>query len=103
MQGELTSVWEAVQRELRTEVTEVTFHIWLQPLEPAALLGGTLYVKAPEHIRTWVQERFRPLLAGVAKKIGSAVRGVEVVSEEWEAPTVGDEDETAQPHARAQQ
>src|SRR4051812_31587893 len=89
MQGELTSVWEAVQRELRTEVTEVTFHIWLQPLEPAALLGGTLYVKAPDHIRTWVQERFRPLLAAMAKKAGSAVRGVEVVAEEWEAPVVG--------------
>src|SRR5437762_13369981 len=26
------------------EVTEVTFHIWFQPLEPAALLGGTLSV-----------------------------------------------------------
>jgi chromosomal replication initiator protein len=88
MQGELTSVWEAVQRELRTEVTEVTFHIWLQPLAPAALLGGTLYVKAPDHIRTWVQERFRPLLATAAKKVGSAVRGVEVVAEEWEAPVV---------------
>jgi chromosomal replication initiator protein len=79
-------VWEAVQRELRRDVTEVTFHIWLQPLEPAALLGGTLYVKAPDHIRTWVQERFRPLLASAAKKVGSAVRGVEVVPEEWEAP-----------------
>jgi chromosomal replication initiator protein len=89
-QGELASVWEAVQRELRADVTEVTFHIWLQPLEPAALLGGTLYVKAPDHIRTWVQERFRPLLAAVAKKVGSAVRGVEVVAEEWEAPVLAD-------------
>jgi chromosomal replication initiator protein len=81
-------VWEALQRALRTEVTEVTFHIWLQPLEPAALLGGTLYVKAPDHIRSWVQERFRPLIATAAKTIGAAVRGVEVVPEEWEAPAV---------------
>ncbi|MEA2413095.1 MAG: chromosomal replication initiator protein [Thermoleophilaceae bacterium] len=88
-QGELASVWDAVQRELRTEVTEVTFHIWLQPLEPAALLGGTLYVRAPDHIRTWVQERFRPLLATAARRVGTAVRGVEIVAAEWEAPTVG--------------
>jgi chromosomal replication initiator protein len=92
-------VWEAVQRELRTEVTEVTFHIWLQPLEPAALLGGTLYLKAPDHIRTWVQERFRPLLAGVARRVGRAVRGVEVVAEEWEAPVVGAGDDTVGAHA----
>jgi chromosomal replication initiator protein len=85
-QGELASLWDAVQRELRAEVTEVTFHIWLQPLEPAALLGGTLYVRAPDHIRTWVEERFRPLLATAAKRMGGAVRGVEVVETEWEAP-----------------
>src|SRR3954468_24804863 len=88
-QGELASVWDAVQRALRREVTEVTFHIWLQPLEPAALLGGTLYVKAPDHIRTWVQERFRPLLGTAAKKVGATVRGVEVVAAEWEAPLLG--------------
>jgi chromosomal replication initiator protein len=85
--GELASVWDALQRELRSEVTEVTFHIWLQPLEPAALLGGTLYVRAPEHIRTWVDERFRPLLAAAAKRLGRAVRGVEVVAADWQAPT----------------
>jgi chromosomal replication initiator protein len=88
-QGELASVWDAVQRELRSEVTEVTFHIWLQPLEPAALLGGTLYVRAPDHIRTWVETRFRPLLATAANRAGGAVRGVEVVTTEWVAP-VGD-------------
>jgi chromosomal replication initiator protein len=92
--GELASVWAAIQRELRSEVTEVTFHIWLQPLEPAALLGGTLYVRAPEHIRTWVDERFRPLLVGAAKRLGQAVRSVEVVEESWEAPASDD----GQPH-----
>jgi chromosomal replication initiator protein len=84
--GELASVWDEIQRELRNEVTEVTFHIWLQPLQPAALLGGTLYVRAPDHMRTWVQERFRPLLATAAKRVGAAVRAVEVVADEWQAP-----------------
>jgi chromosomal replication initiator protein len=85
-QRELAAVWDAVERELRSEVTEVTFHIWLEPLEAAALLGGTLYIRAPEHIRTWVAERFRPLLAGAAKRAGSSIRAVEVVDTEWEAP-----------------
>jgi chromosomal replication initiator protein len=86
-QNELDSVWDAVQRELRSEVTEVTFHIWLQPLEPAALLGGTLFVRAPDHIRTWVEERFRPLIATAARRAGSALRGVEVVDADWQTPT----------------
>src|SRR3954464_13097065 len=86
-QNELASIWDAVQAEVRSEVTEVTFHIWLQPLEPAALLGGTLFVRAPEHIRSWVEERFRPLIATAARQAGSALRGVEVVDPDWDAPT----------------
>jgi chromosomal replication initiator protein len=85
-QPELIAVWDTVQRELRAEVTEVTFHIWLQPLAPAALIGGTLYVRAPEHIRTWVDERFRPLLQRAAKAAGS-VRGVEIVEAGWQPPS----------------
>src|SRR3954467_2094261 len=85
-QNELDAIWDAVQREPRSEVTEVTFHIWLQPLEPAALLGGTLFVRAPVHIRTWVEERFRPLISSAARKAGSALRGVEVVDMDWDAP-----------------
>jgi chromosomal replication initiator protein len=98
-QIELETVWDAVRRELRSEVTEVTFHIWLQPLEPAALLGGTLFVRAPDHIRTWVEERFRPLIATAAKRAGSALRSVEVVDADWRAPTA----DPAAPIARAQQ
>ncbi len=98
-QSELHAIWDAVQRELRMEVTEVTFHIWLQPLEPAALLGGTLFVRAPEHIRTWVEERFRPLIATAAKKAGSALRGVEVVDGAWVAPATS----SSRPDADEQQ
>jgi chromosomal replication initiator protein len=84
-EAELASVWEAVQREMRSEVTEVTYHIWLQPLEAAALLGSTLYVRAPEHIRTWVDERFRPLLHTAAVRAASA-SCVEIVDTGWEPP-----------------
>jgi chromosomal replication initiator protein len=101
--GELASVWDAVQRELRSEVTEVTFHIWLQPLEPAALAGGTLYVRAPEHIRTWVGERFRPLLVAAAKRIGRAVQGVEVVDGDWEPPATDAKDPTLSPAIASEQ
>jgi chromosomal replication initiator protein len=84
--AELAHVWEAVRTELRTEVTEVTFHIWLEPLEPAAHSAGVLYVRAPEHVRTWVEERFQPLLSGAALRAASIPR-VQVVDHDWDPPT----------------
>ena len=42
------------------------FHIWLEPLELAAIRGHTVYVRAPEHIRTSVAERYLPLLRRAA-------------------------------------
>jgi chromosomal replication initiator protein len=83
--AELTQVWEAVRTELRTEVTEVTFHIWLEPLQPAHHAAGVLYVRAPEHVRTWVEERFQPLLSGAAQRAANIPR-VEVVDHDWEPP-----------------
>jgi chromosomal replication initiator protein len=82
---ELAKLWEAVRTELRTEVTEVTFHIWLEPLEPAVHSAGVLYVRAPEHVRTWVEERFQPLLSGAAMRAAGIPR-VEVVDHDWQAP-----------------
>ena len=81
----LEGAWEAVRGTLRTEVTEVTFHIWLAPLEPAALVGDTLFVRAPEHIRTWVEERFAALIRRAASTVGAA-GAVEIVGDGWEPP-----------------
>ena len=83
--ADLAQVWDAVRSELRTEVTEVTFHIWLDPLEPAAHSAGVLYVRAPEHVRTWVEERFQPLLSGAALRAANVPR-VEVVDHDWKPP-----------------
>jgi hypothetical protein len=49
---ELETIWDAVRSELRRDVTDFAFHIWLEPLEPAGCERDTLYVKAPSHIRS---------------------------------------------------
>ena len=79
--AELETIWDAVRRELRREVTDFTFHIWLEPLEPAACDGGTLYVKAPPHIRSWVRDRYASLLRQAVRRSGLAA--VELVDEAW--------------------
>jgi chromosomal replication initiator protein len=82
---ELDRAWDQVRRELRKEVTDFTFHIWLEPLEPAGRRGSILFVKAPEHIRTWVRERhFHQLRDAARRALGPDIQ-VEIVDEAWRA------------------
>jgi chromosomal replication initiator protein len=79
----LEQIWDDVRDELRRETPDFKFHIWIEPLELAAVSGHTLYVRAPEHIRTSVVERYLPLLrrAAAARFDRSAV--IEVVGPGW--------------------
>ena len=72
-------------RELRAEVTDSTFHIWIQPLVAVGQVGGTLFVRAPDHIRGWVEERFLGLIRRAASRAAVA-SAVEVVDERWQPP-----------------
>jgi len=80
---ELETIWDAVRRELRRDVTDFTYHLWLEPLEPAGCDGGTLYVRAPEHIRSWVRDRYTTVLRDAVRKAG--IGAVELVDDSWTA------------------
>ncbi|MBN1528134.1 MAG: chromosomal replication initiator protein DnaA [Thermoleophilaceae bacterium] len=90
MEGQLETLWKDIRDELRQEVPDFKFHIWLEPLEPAGMAGGTLYLRAPEHIRTSVAERYLPLLRRVAERCAGSPLTLEVVGEGWEPPTQRD-------------
>jgi chromosomal replication initiator protein len=79
-------IWDAIRGELRRETPDFKFHIWLEPLHLAAIRGHTVYVCAPEHIRTSVAERYLPLLRRAAVVGFDDQAVVEVVGEDWEAP-----------------
>jgi hypothetical protein len=64
--AESESVWRDVRDELRRQTPDFKFHIWLEPLELAGIEGRTLFVRAPEHIRTWVTKRYLGLLRSAA-------------------------------------
>jgi chromosomal replication initiator protein len=82
---ELPQIWDDVREELRRETPDFKFHIWLDPLELAGLQGRTLLVRAPEHIRTWVEERYLPLLNRAAARRFDEGATVRVVPEDWTA------------------
>ena len=88
MPEELDETWDAVRTALRasSRLTDFSFHIWLEPLRLAGRQGDTLFVAAPEHIRSWVGERYLGVLNEAASRaLGTAV-GVEVVGADWSPP-----------------
>src|SRR5215211_3282667 len=78
-------IWSGIRDDLRRETPDLKFHIWLDPLEPAAVQGQTLYVKAPEHIRGWVGERYLPLLRRAAERHLGGGAAVRIVGSDWRA------------------
>ena len=79
-------IWDDIRDELRRETPDFKFHIWIDPLELAAVRGLTVYVRAPEHIRMSVAERYLPLLRRAAAARFDAQATVEVVGADWTGP-----------------
>ena len=86
MPEQLEPIWREIRAELREQTPDFKFHIWLEPLELAGAVGSTLYVRAPEHIRTWVTQRYLPLLRDAACRRFDAGAAVEIVGEGWQPP-----------------
>jgi chromosomal replication initiator protein len=69
--------WKRIRAELRSAVTDSTWHLWLEPLELRTLHDGVLLLAAPEGARERVADRYGRLLQACA----AAVVGPEVVVE----------------------
>ncbi|MEA2361492.1 MAG: chromosomal replication initiator protein [Thermoleophilaceae bacterium] len=86
MPAQTDQLWDDIRDELRRATPDFKFHIWIEPLELAGVRGKTLYIRAPEHIRTSVAERYLPLLRRAAAQRFDAHAVVEVVGPGWSAP-----------------
>jgi chromosomal replication initiator protein len=71
----LDAIWTDVQSELRSAVTDSTYHLWLAPLRLEGTDGDQLLVGAPEEMRSWVADRFARVLQACA----AAVVGPQVI------------------------
>jgi chromosomal replication initiator protein len=76
-------IWDAVRQDLRRELPDFKWHTWVAPLELAAIEGRTLYVRAPEHCRTWVSERHLAEIREAARRAFDERALVEVVGPDW--------------------
>jgi chromosomal replication initiator protein len=83
---ELDITWQRISRELRAQVPDFTFHIWLEPLRLVSRRGRTLYIGAPQHIRTWVSElHLGTLRTAAARTLGEGT-DVEIVPADFQPP-----------------
>ncbi len=86
---QLEDTWNRIREELRREVPDFTFHIWLEPLELAGLEQRTVFVRAPDHIRTWVRDRYLPLVRRAASRGYREDAVVEIVDAGWPGQSDG--------------
>src|SRR3954452_12730307 len=83
---DLQTTWDRMREQMRSEVTDFIFHVWLEPLEPAARTGDKLFLTAPSHVRGWVRERYGDLLRQAAGSVNGGRLEVVLVEEDWQPP-----------------
>ncbi len=64
---DLASAWESAREDLRASLPPTTFELWLEPLRAVSARGSTLFVSAPEAVRSWVERRYLPRLEAVLR------------------------------------
>jgi chromosomal replication initiator protein len=75
-----------MREDMRAQVTDFIFHVWLEPLKPAARRGDKLFISAPDHLRGWVRDRYGDLLRRAAARANDSRVEVELVAEDWQPP-----------------
>jgi chromosomal replication initiator protein len=65
----LHHAWPRIRGELRRAVTDSTWHLWLEPLQPGALNGSELLIEAPDDTRSWVTSNYSRLLQAAAAAV----------------------------------
>ena len=93
--NDLQTTWDRMREEMRSEVTDFIFHVWLEPLKPAGRVGDKLFITAPGHVRGWVRERHGDLLRRAAAAADGGRLDVELVDENWRPPAAGNGDPAA--------
>jgi chromosomal replication initiator protein len=56
--AELDALWRRITEDLRGSLPASTFRLWLDPLRAVSAQGSTLYLSAPDGVRSWVERRY---------------------------------------------
>ena len=78
---DLAPIWERVREELRGQLPEATFRLWIEPLEAVSAQGNTLHLAASQTTRTWVERRYLASLEAALRATDSDLERVVFVAE----------------------
>src|SRR3954451_10615584 len=92
---ELDHAWQRIASELRRAVTDSTYAIWLEPLRVAELTADTVVVVAPDNLRSWVTDRYGPLIQRAARHVLDAPVSVRFVGPDEVEDEPADEEPAA--------
>lgn len=76
---ELTHLWKRVRDELRRSFPPATYEMWLQPLRAVSAQGRTLFIAAPDAVRTWVERRYAGTIAEILRAVSVELEQVDFV------------------------
>ena len=68
--------WQQIQPTLKRRLFESAWRMWIEPVQPAAVRGTTLYLSAPDPIRTWVERRYIEVITAALADSGSHLTSV---------------------------
>ena len=77
---ELASIWERVRENLRDQLPETAFRLWIDPLRPVSAEQGTLHLTAPRTTRAWVERRYSAPLRAAVRASGAGLDRVVFVA-----------------------
>ena len=80
-----------MREQMRSEVTDFIFHVWIEPLKPAGQVRDKLFITAPSHVRGWARERYGDLLRKAAARVSGRTLEIVLVDENWEPPAAATE------------
>ena len=89
MNHDAAEIWTRIQAELRREVSDTTYELWLAPLRAASYEGGVLLVEAPGASRGWVADRFAVALDRAAVAVLGDEARVELSGDGGTSPAPG--------------
>jgi chromosomal replication initiator protein len=83
---DLEALWRATQDRLKASVPDSTYRLWLEPLSAAGADAETLFLTAPEGIRTWAERRYSTLIAEAVEAAGGETTRVAFVGDRAAVP-----------------
>lgn len=68
--------WNEIQPVLKRRLFDTAWRMWIEPIRPSAVRGTTLYLEAPEAIRTWVERRYLEVITEALTGSGSHLTSI---------------------------